>query len=240
MWHYISGKLITLFIFSIVSKQLISFEQLEIADKLFGWFLLEHIYEEYNKTTGKLFIVNEDFRRLIKNFFKIIRNIFCFGQLITLIEFFLLTFILFVLILFFKKILINKTLNYKSKDIIYIYYYIFIIILLLIKIKIAFTMYDLIFISKTLTVFIAFTVLIYIMKFTINFTNSYLTDNKSKYFYKFILIKTYLYATTTVFYCSTFLFLLTNYDQTTNHYILELSVQLIYVYSYFNYYFIIF
>lgn len=240
MWHYISGKLITIFIFSLIFKQLINNTPLEITDKLFGWFLLEHVYEDYNKTTGKLFMVNEDFRRLIKNLFKIIRNVFFWGQLITLTEFFLLTLIPIMLLIFLNTTLTNKNANNKSKDIFYLYYYIFFIVILIIKIKITFTIYDLISIIKLLIMLCLANLLIYILNFTFNLTNYYITCFNKNYLNKLIAIKTYFYLSALLFLFCILLVVLTNYDKTSNNYVLELSTQLIYLYAYLNYYFLTF
>ena len=64
MLYLITGKLLSLKSYSLYFS-VCHLEDLETIENLFGWFLLEHVFEEYETTPGKLFIIYEDFRTLI-------------------------------------------------------------------------------------------------------------------------------------------------------------------------------
>ena len=59
---------------------------LDIVNRLFGWFFLEHLFEDYEINAGKFFLINADFRKLIKNFL-IVNLIFAWAHsLVALVQ----------------------------------------------------------------------------------------------------------------------------------------------------------
>jgi len=150
MWYLISGKLMTVIASTILIKAIKTRNRLNFFDKLTGWFLLEHLFEEYEKTAGKFFTCNEDFRRLILNLFKTARNIVFWSQLITLTEFALLTTIIVGLswVLIFQFKLSTKT--QRIFDLILLYLYTTVISLLTLKLYKTFTKYDFLMIFKSI------------------------------------------------------------------------------------------
>ena len=74
MWYLISGNFISSLLFIILSSSLKNISSLPNFESLVGWFLIEHIFEEYHLTTGKFFLISEDFRTLVKNFIMITRG----------------------------------------------------------------------------------------------------------------------------------------------------------------------
>ena len=73
---------------------------LDIVNRLFGWFFLEHLFEDYEINAGKFFLINADFRKLIKNFLIVVRNIIIWSHLLTFAEFLLTGSTLFLLVYF--------------------------------------------------------------------------------------------------------------------------------------------
>ena len=88
-------------IFLILVKAVLNFNHLIVSESFLGWFLIEHLFEEYCLTANKFFLINDDFRNLIKNFGMIIKNIFLIIQPFNLIDILLLN--VFVFILFFNR-----------------------------------------------------------------------------------------------------------------------------------------
>lgn len=103
MWYLLAGNLISLLVFIVMSNVLQNFNQISDIESSIGWFLIEHIFEEYNLTTGKFFLVSNDFRTLIKNFIMIIRNIIFLAQAFTPLEFFIINMFLVCILIVYKK-----------------------------------------------------------------------------------------------------------------------------------------
>ena len=78
MWYVVAGKIMSLVCYFVLVKLFINLNELHVIDKSIGWFLFEHVYEEYSVSAGKLFLMNEDFRSLIKNFLLLARNLIFF------------------------------------------------------------------------------------------------------------------------------------------------------------------
>ena len=110
MLYLITGKLLSLKSYSLYFS-VCHLEDLETIENLFGWFLLEHVFEEYETTPGKLFIIYEDFRTLMVNSVRIVRNLLFVVQFFTGQEFFFVNFLLILLIIINKKTL--KFNNFK-------------------------------------------------------------------------------------------------------------------------------
>lgn len=104
MWNIISGKFISFYVYFILLKLLIDLNDINFLEIFLGWFLIEYIFEDYNQTAGKYFLINKDFRNLIKNL------------LIIIIKHSLLNFIIFSIIIIICFFIIKKL--YKKKSLI--------------------------------------------------------------------------------------------------------------------------
>lgn len=102
MWYLVSGRVLSSIVFILISKLFLNFSvlNLELSDKMIGWFLIDHIFEEYRFTSGKFFLINEDYRSLIINIIILIRNLCFFAQLLNPVEFISIN-ILLILVFFF-------------------------------------------------------------------------------------------------------------------------------------------
>jgi len=103
MWYFISGKIMSVLCLMILSKSLKTFPDLIFFDNCMGWFLIEHIFEEYNLTAGKFFLINEDFRTLIRNLVVIIRNLIFLAQALNPLEFIIVNLILMFIFILYKN-----------------------------------------------------------------------------------------------------------------------------------------
>lgn len=103
MLFFIVGNILSLFTYSLYFSCLNNIEKLHTVEIFLGWFLLEHVFEEYDTTAGKLFLNYEDFRTLIKNILFLIRNLVFVAQILTPAEFILINIILFFLIIKHKQ-----------------------------------------------------------------------------------------------------------------------------------------
>jgi hypothetical protein len=182
---------------------------LSVFDQICGWFLIEHIFEDYKKTAGKFFMTNRDFRNLIKNLLIIIRNIVFWSHMLTLLEFLLIVSILFLstftLYYFFK----TKQLQNNLIGIVISIYYIFITYVLLLKIVVSYKWFDVYFIFKpilNMSLFLAFLLFIYLVFFII-YTYIVETANQQNSFllFKVLLVKTCFYLLSFSFICFCFL-----------------------------------
>lgn len=111
MWYFISGKSMSLLVFVVLVKSLQNFIDLSLFESSIGWFLMEHVFEEYSLTAGKFFLINGDFRTLIKNFIVIIRNIIILPQIFILLEFFVINILVIWGGLFYKKTPFNNAIK---------------------------------------------------------------------------------------------------------------------------------
>ena len=102
MWYLISGYILSSVVFILISKLFLNFSvfNLELNEKIIGWFLIDHIFEEYKFTSGKFFLINEDYRSLITNIVILTRNLCFFAQLFNPIEFITIN-ILLIIVFFF-------------------------------------------------------------------------------------------------------------------------------------------
>ena len=146
------------------------FYQVSVFNKICGWFLLEHIFEEYYKTAGKFFLVNNDFRNLITNLLVLVRNLILWPQLFVFIEL-LLTFLLLNLsvyyIFWFLKISRVKGKPFESLLLVYC---ILILYTLLTKTVISFNRPEVLrFTRVALNCYIVFLFILYLYVKSINF-----------------------------------------------------------------------
>ena len=103
MWYLMVGNVLTILTYSVYLNYLYKLEEINTVEIFFGWFFLEHIFEQYNTTPGKLFLIYEDFRTLIINIVLLTRNIFFMAQLFTPAEFVFINIVLIYLIFKFKN-----------------------------------------------------------------------------------------------------------------------------------------
>lgn len=197
MWYIIAGKIVSIISYYVIYKALFETNTLSVFDQICGWFLIEHICEDYGKTAGKFFITNGDFRNLIKNFLIIIRNIIFWSHILTLVELFLmlstLFLLIFILFYFFKTKLFKKNMS----GIIISVYYVFITYVFLLKIVVSYNWFDVYFIFKPIlnaSLFSAIFLFVYLIFFI--FYNYIVENNTQQTFFvlsKILIIKISLY-----------------------------------------------
>jgi hypothetical protein len=118
MWYFVAGKVMSLSTVMALFNLLNNGELTLSLEKLLGWFLIEHIFEEYSFTAGKFFLINEDFRTLIKNLLIIARNLIFLAQALDPLEFLIINIVLFSIFLIYK----NNSLKYAVQSIIFSMY----------------------------------------------------------------------------------------------------------------------
>jgi len=188
MWYLLAGKLMSLITYFVFYKLLITPYDLNLLNRVFGWFLIEHVYEEYHMTAGEFFFINSDFRTLIKNLLIVVRNILTWSHILTLTEFTLTVSILILLMYFlFHFLKINK-IKSKKTEIIILIYYTFVIYILLLKTFASFNMFDIYFIFKPILIItFCFSILFFIYKTIFIYYGSILNNkNKVSIFIKLI------------------------------------------------------
>lgn len=121
MRFLIAGKILSLVSYFLLSCLLSGPNQVNVTNKVFGWFLLEHIFEEYSQTAGKFFLVNNDFRNLMTNLFIIVRNLIFWPRLSVLFESLLIIFSLAVYFNYWSS-KINKMKSRPLEFILFFYY----------------------------------------------------------------------------------------------------------------------
>ena len=105
MWYFAAGRLMSFLTIALVLKLSHNFLGLVAYERFFGWFLVEHVFEDYDLTSGKLFLVSEDFRTLIKNLLVITRNFIFLAQVFTPFEFLFVSSFLLIVFIFYKTTL---------------------------------------------------------------------------------------------------------------------------------------
>ena len=76
LWVFLIGNLLSNFVYFLLDIILINEENLHFIQKTLSWFFIEHVFEYYQKNTGKFFLTNRDFRqKLILNIFILLKNI---------------------------------------------------------------------------------------------------------------------------------------------------------------------
>ena len=223
MWYLISGKLMS-FITYISFKNLLNSNKTYVTSitKFFGWFLIEHIKEDYDKTSGKFFLINEDFRNLIKNLLIVIRNVLIWSHLLTSFEFILTLSILMLLTPFlFYCLKLNRTKNFFLESVLF-FYYLLVIFVLSLKLFFSFNWFDLCFIFNPI---ITLLIVIFICcKFFFYFYN-YILNNRNI----ILIIKVVYYFLS--FFCVFFSFVL-SMDVINNNVIQENVLKFLSIYLY--------
>ncbi len=156
MWCLLAGKLMALTSYSITLQTIENINELNYVNTVFGWFLVEHLFEEYSKTAGKFFLVNQDFRNLIKNILIVIRNIIGFAYFLTLVELLLsISLLIKLTYCLYKLFIVNEVKGIKNEMLIFAYYS-FIMYVLLLKLIISFNWFDVCFLIKSFVIFYYF------------------------------------------------------------------------------------
>lgn len=233
MWYLFAGKLMSLLTYFVFYKLLITPYDLDLLNRVFGWFLIEHVYEEYNVTAGAFFFINSDFRTLIKNLLIVVRNIVVWSHILTLTEFVLTISILVLLMYFlFYFLKINKIKNRKTEIIILIYY-IFVIYILLLKTFTSFNMVDISFIFKPILILVfCFYAMFVSCKSIFNYYEN-TSNNKNPNFIALIKASFYLLSlviVTLIFFKSIVFINLIN-----NNFLQEFVIKILLVYTYIYY-----
>lgn len=176
MWYIISGKLMSLVVFKLLIKLYLNFYDLIIIDRFLGWFLIEHLFEDYKFSAGKLFLISEDFRTLIKNLVIIVRNFFFLAQAFNPVEFFFINLILIVIFIWFKP---NDFTNFFRIFVLFIYYIIFQSFLLI----------NYVFIFFLIKNFLIFSLIIFVINFYnyIFYIYLFVSQKINKYIFKYCI-----------------------------------------------------
>ena len=209
MWYIIAGKTVSLVSYYVIYKVLFEPNTLSVLDQICGWFLIEHIFEDYNKTAGKFFVTNSDFRNLIKNFVIITRNIVFWSHMLTLLEFLLMLSILLLLVFILYYFFKTKQLQNNFVGIVISIYYIFITYVFVLKIAVSYKWLDVYFIFKPIlnvSLFLASLLFIYLI-FFILYIYIVETPNQQSSFllFKILLVKVSFYSLSFSFICFCFL-----------------------------------
>ena len=226
MRYLITGRLLSIGTF-LLYFDIFNLNYLTTLENVFGWFLIEHVFEEYSMNAGKLFIVYEDFRTLIINILLIIRNLFFIAQFFTPFEFLLINCFLITLI-----IICNNNVKFKKFK--------FLLSFVYLSILNSFIFVDTIFI---LNVFVLISVLHFLTKCVITYISLiYFTvftklSNLNKYnFYiklNFIKISLIIILVCKCFFA--YLIYLDMYSKFDNNFIQEFVLKLLTLYLYFIY-----
>jgi len=232
MWYLIAGKLMSLIIYFIFSKAFVYMNELSILDRLIGWFFVEHLFEEYSILAGKFFLINVDFRTLLKNVLIIFRNVFVWSHLVTLTEFLLTVSILILITYFLVYFLKLKKINADVMNIFILSYYAVIIYLLLLKTFFSFDLFDIFFIFKPITAILFFCSCFFIAIRFLLFYFIVLRVSTIVYYCYIIFIKTIFYVL--IVFCLNILFFtfLSVTLELSNNLIQEFLVKILIVYTY--------
>jgi hypothetical protein len=184
MLYIIAGKVMSVLVLTIFFKSLNNFTELLLFENSLGWFLVEHIFEEYHLTAGKFFLINEDFRTLIRNSIAIVRNFLFLAQALNPLEFLLINLVLFLTFIFYTE---KKFKNIIRFCVVICYFFLFQSFLL-------FNFYFFyVFLVNFLTfIFITITLIFYVYFFYLIISLS--KQNNYNKFLKIIIVKSFIYS----------------------------------------------
>lgn len=228
MWCLLAGKLMALTSYSVILQTIENINELNYVNTIFGWFLVEHLFEEYFKTAGKFFLVNRDFRNLIKNILIVTRNIIGFAYFLTLVELLLSISLLITLTYCLYNLFItNKVKGIKNEMLIFAYYS-FIMYVLLLKLTISFNWFDVCFLIKSFVIFYFFYISIC---FSLNLFKRFSKELKIKQ--KSVLpVKTFFYFLNMCFLFAILLYIIAFTSTQTNNVVQEIFVKILLFYSF--------
>ena len=104
MLFNVTGSVLSLLSYFIYYNNFYDYESLGVTSIFLGWFLLEHVFEEYGVTVGKLFLVCGDFRVLIINVLLIMRNLLVLFSSFGILKFMVVSLLLVIGSIYRKKI----------------------------------------------------------------------------------------------------------------------------------------
>ncbi len=214
----------------------VDFNHLILIERVFGWFFVEHVFENYSQTSGKFFIINNDFRKLICNIWISMKKIIFSVYFTTAVEFinllFLLAFLIYLLILQFYQNNLVRIVQTVKKNFITIFCYICIIFLLIYKIFSVFSWFDVYFIFQPFLLFNklnkSFIISIFLFYSLFNFP---ITNNRTVIL-KSTLIKLSSYCLTSLVILCLFFNLFTLSSVYNENFVQEFVIQFLFVYSF--------
>lgn len=219
-----------IFVFFVLSNFFKYFPELILFEKIVGWFFVDHIFEDYNFTAGKLFLVQEDYRSLIRNLTVLITSLCFFAQLLTPFEFIFVN----MLFIFLFVIKTNKKIKQIFRFLVLMCYSYLIYTFLIVNVYLLFSLSKLIFFIG-----IAFSVLAvygYILITLILFKSSV---KKLKQLICIFNIKVILYIIVLKSLVFTNFFCLINLCSCLNNIVLDFVCLLLIPYAYLYYLFIV-
>jgi len=237
MWYLIAGKLMSVISYFVFYKAVLNPNDLNLLDRLFGWFFFEHVFEEYGTNVSKFFLTNIDFRTLIGNVLIVVRNILTLSHFLTLTEFLLTISVLLLLIYFLFHFLKINRIRGKKNEIGILIYYTFVIYILLIKTFASFDLSDIYFIFKPISILIL-TFFVPPILFWFWVGRRYAAAHKKEnlkirvYFVKVCFYLLNLLLTSTVIINT-----LTTLNSLSNNFLQEFLIKIIIVYTYIYYLF---
>ena len=241
IWVFLIGNLISNIVYVLLDVILINNENLQLIQKTLSWFLIEHIYEYYQKNTGKFFLTNRDFRqKLILNIFILLRNILFWSYFTTLFEF-----ICLILNITFLSYILFLCMYYDTKEIKlnqFLFFTFYSLFLMTIFFKFyEFTYLDLYYILKPILFFIQvltslYCIIIYFY-LILNFFFLYLSNLHINFLnLLFLICKTFFYHVVVILCLMIVLGLLILYHKINNNFMQEFFILILYVYSFILYY----
>lgn len=223
MWVLLAGNLLSLLSYSVYFSYLSDVNSLSKTEKLLGWFLIEHVFEEYKTTSGKLFLVYDDFRELITNLLSISRNVFFIAQYFTPVEFILLNIFLFFIIFIYRK---KLTLSYIQILIFSIY---FVVLNSFLFINLNTINYVFVFYLFTVIINFYLSIIYYYFFFNISHLKPY------KIYLKLIIVKLFLYFYLFLCFLLFITILLSLFIKVNENFVQEFVLQNLIIYLYFYY-----
>tara|TARA_B110000003_G_scaffold243693_1_gene252325 strand:+ start:33320 stop:34045 length:726 start_codon:yes stop_codon:yes gene_type:complete len=221
MWFLLAGNLLSLFAYSIYCNYLFEAKTITKTKCLLGWFLIEHSFEEYNTTAGKLFLVYEDFRQLITNLLSISRNVFFIAQYFTPVEFVFVNLVIFLIVFIYKKKLSLSTI----KSLIVFSYYV---------ILNSFLFIDLTNLNKIFVLYLLIIILIFyfsIFYYLLFFKLSHIKI--SNIYFKLIITKMFTYSSTFLAIFSSIIVSLSSFITINENFVQEFVLNNLVLYLYF-------
>lgn len=198
-----------------------------LSEKLWGWFSIRHVFEEYNFSAGKIFIINNDFRTLIKNIVLLARNLIFLAQAFSPSEFILINIILMCLILFCNS---QLTRNYIRFFVFGCYIYVLYCFLVI-------DMYFILLFIKYLSIvtIVIFSIYFYLYLISFYFLHKFINRISIKYLSIFVLKLIFIIIfSLLVFNCLlsdlNFLF------YSSENFAQEIAIKFLIIYSYFYYF----
>lgn len=218
------GKLFCIIIIYLISKGFCNYKENKnnLLEQFLSWFLIEYIPKYYRETINNCFSKKLEFRILIYNIVSVIKNLFIYLYLNTIIKYIVL-FLLGLIIICIISYLFSR---YKNKGdlglivILYYCYFLYIIFLDCLKIK-----------NEWIINFIFYLLLLFILILNMSKTQYFILFSNN---IKYVILKIYMY-----FIISIYLLIDINYifsfNLEKNNFFLELCTFIYFIYFWFYY-----